>query len=99
MKAMKVLGNNKLETAALQTRESEIATANGFASAAEFEDVANNIALVMGLEDVDLKEGSEVDKAKELQKELQDVQNNAAIPVDEKQLVVGELTDEVKAAA
>jgi hypothetical protein len=80
--------------AALMGELEAIAKKSGFATFAEFDDVAANISMVMA--GLDPQNGEYTDPVEVIKKEIADIEKDASIPEKDKKLMMDELKEALK---
>ncbi|MFM9940400.1 MAG: hypothetical protein ACKVP7_12995 [Hyphomicrobiaceae bacterium] len=78
----------------IQAELEAIAKKHGFASFAEFDDVAFNISFVMG--GIDPQSGSFTDQITQIKKEIEDVKADRTVPDDQKKQMLADLDEALK---
>jgi hypothetical protein len=78
----------------VQAELEKIAKKHGFASFAEFDDVAYNISIVMG--GLDPQTGTFTDPITAIKKEIEEITADKAIPEDEKKKMLADLNEALK---
>ncbi len=94
--AEKMQGNSDKPDPGVQAELEGIAKKHGFASFAEYDDVAANISMVMAGIDPQSKAFTEPKVA--IQKEIEEVQGDKSIPEKEKKQMLDELNEALKSA-
>ena len=94
--AEKMQGNSDKPDPKVQAELETIAKKHGFASFAEYDDVAANISMVMAGIDPQSKAFTEPKVA--IQKEIEEVQGDKSIPEKEKKQMLDELNEALKSA-
>ena len=95
--AEKMQGNSDKPDPKVQAELESIAKKHGFASFAEYDDVAANISMVMAGIDPQSKAFTEPKVA--IQKEIEEVKGDKSIPEKEKKQMLDELTEALKIGA
>jgi len=95
--AEKMQGNSDKPDPKVQAELESIAKKHGFASFAEYDDVAANISMVMAGIDPQTKAFTEPQIA--IKKEIEEVTADKSIPEKEKKQMLDELNDALKSAA
>lgn len=78
----------------IQAELESIAKKHGFASFAEFDDVAFNISFVMG--GIDPQSGDFTDQITQIKKEIEDVKADKSVPDDQKKQMLDDLAEALK---
>ncbi|MEQ1714433.1 MAG: hypothetical protein ABL907_00380 [Hyphomicrobium sp.] len=78
----------------IQAELETIAKKHGFASFAEFDDVAFNISFVMG--GIDPQSGAFTDQISQIKKEIEDVKADKSVPADQKKQMLDDLAEALK---
>lgn len=78
----------------IQAELEAIAKKHGFASFAEFDDVAFNISFVMG--GIDPQSGNFTDQISQIKKEIEDVKADKSVPDDQKKQMLDDLAEALK---